>query len=67
MTGLVGAYVVGTYPLMLVPIIVALRDLPRVYEEAARTLGANRTAKLCPDRIAAAWTGHQRGDLCSPS
>jgi len=40
--GLLGAYVVGTYPLMLVPIIVALRDLPRVYEEAARTLGANR-------------------------
>ncbi|GIW04241.1 MAG: hypothetical protein KatS3mg059_0861 [Thermomicrobiales bacterium] len=26
---------------MLVPIIVALRDLPTVYEEAARTLGAN--------------------------
>jgi putative spermidine/putrescine transport system permease protein len=42
MTGLIGAYVVGTFPLMLVPIIVALRDLPRVYEEAARTLGAGR-------------------------
>jgi putative spermidine/putrescine transport system permease protein len=41
-TGLVAAYVVGTYPLMLVPIIVALRDLSTVYEEAARTLGANR-------------------------
>ena len=26
--GLVAAYVVGTFPLMLVPIIVALRDLP---------------------------------------
>jgi len=39
---LIAAYVVGTYPLMLIPIIVALRDLPRVYEEAARTLGANR-------------------------
>lgn len=41
-TGLLAAYVVGTFPLTLVPIIVALRDLPRVYEEAARTLGANR-------------------------
>ncbi len=39
---LIAAYVVGTYPLMLIPIIVALRDLPLVYEEAARTLGANR-------------------------
>lgn len=45
-TGLVAAYVVGTYPLMLVPVIVALRDLPRVYEEAARTLGANRLQTL---------------------
>ncbi|GIW04243.1 MAG: polyamine ABC transporter permease [Thermomicrobiales bacterium] len=42
LTGLIAAYVVGTYPLMLIPIIVALRDLPMVYEEAARTLGANR-------------------------
>src|SRR3712207_3169582 len=41
-TGLVAAYVVGTYPLMLIPLIVALRDLPVVYEEAARCLGANR-------------------------
>lgn len=40
--GLIAAYVVGTFPLMLVPIIVALRDLPGVFEEAARTLGANR-------------------------
>jgi putative spermidine/putrescine transport system permease protein len=46
MTGLVAAYVVGTYPLMLVPIIVALRDLPTDYEEAARTLGANRRQSL---------------------
>jgi ABC-type spermidine/putrescine transport system permease subunit II len=45
-TGLVAAYVVGTYPLMLVPIIVALRDLPLLYEEAARTLGANRLQSL---------------------
>jgi putative spermidine/putrescine transport system permease protein len=41
-TGLIAAYVVGTFPLMLVPIIVALRDLPCVFEEAARTLGATR-------------------------
>ena len=40
--GLLAAYVVGTFPLMLIPVIVALRDLPTVYEEAARTLGANR-------------------------
>jgi ABC-type spermidine/putrescine transport system permease subunit II len=45
-TGLVAAYVVGTYPLMLIPLIVALRDLPSVYEEAARTLGANRFQSL---------------------
>lgn len=42
LTGLIAAYVVGTYPLMLVPIIVALRDLSQIYEEAARTLGATR-------------------------
>lgn len=41
-TGLIAAYVVGTFPLMLVPIIVALQDLPTVYEEAAGTLGATR-------------------------
>jgi putative spermidine/putrescine transport system permease protein len=40
--GLVAAYIVGTYPLMLLPIIVALRDLPMEYEEAARCLGARR-------------------------
>ena len=40
--GLVAAYVVGSYPLMLLPIIVALRDLPVMFEEASRTLGANR-------------------------
>jgi putative spermidine/putrescine transport system permease protein len=42
MTGLIAAYVVGTFPLMLLPIIVALRDLPKMFEEAARTLGATR-------------------------
>src|SRR5262245_21802200 len=36
--GLIAAYVVGSYPLMLLPIIVALRDLPTVFEEASRTL-----------------------------
>lgn len=46
LTGLIGAYVVGTYPMMLIPIIVALRDLPQVYEEAARCLGANRLQTL---------------------
>jgi putative spermidine/putrescine transport system permease protein len=40
--GLVAAYVVGSFPLMLLPVIVALRDLPTVFEEASRTLGANR-------------------------
>lgn len=44
--GLVAAYVVGTFPLMLVPIIVALKDLPTVYGEAARTLGAGRMGTL---------------------
>jgi putative spermidine/putrescine transport system permease protein len=46
MIGLIGAYVVGTYPLMLLPIIVALRDLPTVFGEASRTLGANRFQSL---------------------
>lgn len=44
--GLLAAYVVGTFPLMLLPIIVALRDMPTVYEEAAKTLGANRLQSL---------------------
>lgn len=46
LTGLVGAYVVGTFPLMLVPLIVALKDLPPIFEEAARTLGASRLQSL---------------------
>lgn len=45
-TGLVAAYTVGTFPLMLVPVIVALRDLPEVYAEAARTLGSGRMRTL---------------------
>lgn len=43
---LVAAYVVGTFPLMLIPVIVALRDLPTVFGEAARTLGAGRWRTL---------------------
>jgi len=40
--GLVLAMVVGTFPLMLTPIIVALKDLPVSFEEAAECLGASR-------------------------
>lgn len=36
------AMVVGTYPLMLTPLIVALKDLPESFEEAALCLGASR-------------------------
>ncbi len=40
--GLVFAMVVGTFPLMLIPIVVAMKDLPLVFEEAALCLGASR-------------------------
>jgi putative spermidine/putrescine transport system permease protein len=40
--GLVLAMAMGTFPLMLTPIVVALRDLPVVFEEAAECLGATR-------------------------
>lgn len=40
--GLVFAMVVGTFPLMVVPIVVALKDLPQVFEEASLSLGATR-------------------------
>ena len=40
MWGLVLAMAVGTFPLMLTPIVVALKDLPLVFEEAAACLGA---------------------------
>jgi putative spermidine/putrescine transport system permease protein len=40
--GLVLAMAVGTFPLMLTPILVALKDLPVVFEEAAACLGATR-------------------------
>jgi putative spermidine/putrescine transport system permease protein len=42
MWGLVFAMAVGTFPLMLTPIVVALKDLPLVFEEAAECLGATR-------------------------
>ena len=40
--GLVLAMAVGSFPLMLTPIVVALKDLPVVFEEAAECLGASR-------------------------
>ncbi len=40
--GVVFAMVVGTYPLMLTPLIVALKDLSPSFEEAAYCLGASR-------------------------
>jgi putative spermidine/putrescine transport system permease protein len=42
MWGLVFAMALGTFPLMLIPIVVALKDLPIVFEEAAECLGATR-------------------------
>jgi ABC-type spermidine/putrescine transport system permease subunit II len=44
--GLVFAMAVGTYPLMLTPLIVALKDLPPTFEEAAMCLGASRRQTL---------------------
>jgi len=40
--GLVFAMAVGTFPLMLSPIVVAMKDLPIAFEEAAACLGATR-------------------------
>jgi putative spermidine/putrescine transport system permease protein len=40
--GLVFAMAMGTVPLMLTPMVVALRDLPIAFEEAAACLGATR-------------------------
>jgi len=42
MWGLVFAMMVGTFPLMLTPIVVAMKDLPVVFEEASECLGATR-------------------------
>lgn len=44
--GLVFAMAVGTYPLMLTPLVVALKDLPPTFEEAAQCLGASRRQTL---------------------
>lgn len=44
--GLVFAMAVGTYPLMLTPLVVALKDLPISFEEAAACLGASRRQTL---------------------
>jgi ABC-type spermidine/putrescine transport system permease subunit II len=44
--GVVFAMVVGTFPLMLTPLIVALKDLPPSFEEAALCLGATRRQVL---------------------
>jgi putative spermidine/putrescine transport system permease protein len=40
--GLVLAMAIGSFPLMLTPIVVALKDLPLVFEEASECLGATR-------------------------
>ena len=42
MWGLVLAMAVGSFPLMLTPIVVAMKDLPQVFEEAAECLGATK-------------------------
>jgi len=42
MWGLVLAMSLGTFPLMLTPLVVALKDLPVVFEEAAECLGATK-------------------------
>lgn len=42
MWGLVLAMTIGSFPLMLMPIVVALKDLPIVFEEVAECLGATR-------------------------
>jgi putative spermidine/putrescine transport system permease protein len=42
MWGLVFAMVVATFPLMLTPIMVAMKDLPVVFDEAAECLGATK-------------------------
>ena len=42
MWGLVLAMAIGTFPLMLTPIVVAMKDLPPVFEEAARASARRR-------------------------
>jgi len=40
--GLIFAMMICTFPLMLTPIVVAMKDLPIVFEEASECLGATR-------------------------
>lgn len=42
MWGLVFAMTVGSFPLMLTPLVVTMKDLPIIFEEAALCLGATR-------------------------
>ena len=49
--------VVGTFPLMLTPIVVAMKDLPLVFEEAAACLGATSWQTYRQDRVPAHRAG----------
>jgi ABC-type spermidine/putrescine transport system permease subunit II len=49
--GLILALAVGSFPLMLTPLVVAMKDLPIVFEEAAACLGATGLADLPEDRL----------------
>ncbi len=61
MWGLVFAMVIATFPLMLTPIVVALKDLPIVFEEAAECLGATTAARpICRIVFPLIGPGHQR-------
>ena len=42
MWGLVLAMAVGSFPLMMTPIVVAMKDLPLMFEEASECLGATK-------------------------
>lgn len=42
LAGLVFAMMICTFPLMLTPIVVAMKDLPETFEEASQCLGATR-------------------------
>ena len=64
MWGLVLAMAVGTFPLMLTPIVVALKDLPLEFEEAARCLGATALADLPQDRLPAHRPGRVGAGCC---
>jgi ABC-type sulfate transport system permease component len=57
MWGLVLAMAVGTFPLMLTPIVVALKDLPPEFEEAGQVPRRDRLADLPEGRVPADRTG----------